>query len=260
MTREIIQGLKFKKQPAGFDAFELAAVLEKAYLKQAREDKFTQKVTFSPSSIGYGNATCARYWKLAFDGADFVETTDAMGIAIMSNGTYGHQRIEQVFEDAGILVDKEVEIKLQDPPIRGYMDVVINWHGQQIVGEIKTTRQEAFFHRLWGNKPSTNNLFQILIYMKATNTPVGFLLYENKNTQEILILPIEMDVKNEALLEDALDWLRKVRKAWEDGEMPNRPFTKRNKICKDCPVFDTCWNPDAPEATIEIEAMKVPKL
>ena len=260
MPSEIVKALRFKKPAGVFDADALAELLAESYLKQRRESKFTKKETFSPSSLGYGNATCARYWKIAFDGADFVEKTDAMGIAIMSNGTEGHARLEQVFEDAGILEAKEVEVKLQDPPIRGYMDLIVNWNGEKVIGEIKTTRTEAFQHRWNTGKPKENNLLQLLIYMKSQGAKYGFLLYEDRNTLEFMIMPFEMDAENEAFLEESLDWLRKVRKAWEDGEVPNRPYMKRNKICQKCPVFDTCWADDAPEATIQIEAMKVPKL
>jgi CRISPR/Cas system-associated exonuclease Cas4 (RecB family) len=260
MPSQIVKALRNKKQPEGFDGNALAELLAEAYLKQRRESKFTKKETFSPSSLGYGNATCARYWKIAFDGADFVEKADAEGIAIMSNGTEGHARLEQVFEDAGILEAKEVEIKLQDPPIRGYMDLVINWNGEKVIGEIKTTRTEAFQYRWTTGKPKENNLLQLLIYMKATGCRYGFLLYEDKNDQHFMIIPVEMTQENIDFMEESLDWLRKVRKAWEDGEVPNRPYMKRNKICQKCPVFDTCWAPDAPEATIEIEAMKVPKI
>jgi CRISPR/Cas system-associated exonuclease Cas4 (RecB family) len=260
MPSEIVKALKFRNPSAAFNANALAELLAKAYLKQRRESKYTKKETFSPSSLGYGNATCARYWKIAFDGADFVEKGDALGIAIMSNGTFGHTRIEQVFKDAGIVEETEKEMRLQDPPIRGYIDLIVNFDGERMVGEIKTTRTEAYQHRYLTGKPKENNLLQLLIYMKAENCRWGFLFYEDKNTQEFMIIPVEMTPENEAFLEECLDWLRKVRAAWEDGEVPNRPFRKNNKICAACPVQLTCWSADAPEATIQIEAMKVPKI
>lgn len=260
MPSKIVKALRFRNPPGAFDANALAELLAEAYLKQRREDKFTKKETFSPSSLGYGNATCARYWKIAFDGADFVEKTDALGIAIMSNGTFGHQRLEKVFQDAGVVEELEKEMRLQDPPIRGYIDLIVNYNGERMIGEIKTTRTEAYQHRYLTGKPKENNLLQLLIYMKAENCRWGFLFYEDKNTQEFMVIPVEMNEENEKFLEDSLDWLRKVRKAWEDGEVPNRPFRKNNKICAACPVQLTCWAENAPEATIQIEAMKVPKL
>ena len=259
--RQIIKGLQFRKQPKGFDVEKLAGLLEQAYLSQVRETKFITKTTFAPSSIGYGKATCARYWYHAFTGAVFDESgTDAMGVANMANGTAAHERIENLFELTGILDAKEVEIKLEDPPIRGFMDVTINWEGEVIPGEIKTTRQEMFAFRQASMKPPLYNLFQILIYMKAMNKKIGFLLYENKNNQELLIIPIEWTPQYEALLEQAFEWLRLVRKTWEDGDIPNRGFpTARNKNCRECPVRAACYAEDAPEATVTIPLMETPR-
>lgn len=261
MARDIVAGLKYRKQPAGFDANKLAKMLEDAYMMRQRPNGFKQKKTFAPSSIGYGNATCARYWVLAFNGAEFVEKNDALGIANMAYGTDAHARIEQLFEDAGILADKEVEIKVQDPPIRGYMDVLVNWEGDTVPGEIKTTRPEMFAFRQSSMKPTPYNLFQILIYMHATNKKTGFLLYENKGDQSFLIIPVEMTKENRERLDNAFAWLRLVYAAYEAGDMPKQPVpTKKNKICKTCPLWDACWGEGAPEGNVEIPLMEVPKV
>lgn len=258
--RDIVQGLKFRK-PKEFtlDGHELSETLEAAYLLQQRPDGYKQKKTFSPSSIGYGNATCPRYWYLAFNGAEFKEKSDALGIANMAYGTDAHARIEKLFEDAGILVDKEIEIKISDPPIRGYMDVMIDWKGEHVPGEIKTTRQEMFVFRQSSMKPTSYNLYQILIYMKATGKKNGFLLYENKNDQSFLVIPVAMDERNEKILGDAFEWLRLVRRAYEDGMTPNHPVSKKNKICKTCPVWDACWGEGNPEGVVDIPLMEVAK-
>lgn len=261
--RDINKALRFKKQPKGFDAHKFAEILENAYLAQRRETKWTQKTTFSPSSIGYGKATCARYWYHAFTGAEFDESaTDALGVANMSYGSDAHARIEGLLEQAGVLLDKEVEITLEDPPVRGYADVLIDWPDfGEVIGEIKTTRQEMFEWRRSTMKPATYHMYQILLYMKARNKKMGFLLYENKNDQSFLVIPVEWNAANEKYLEDALEWLRLVRRAWEAGEVPNRGFpTARNKNCRECPVRATCWAEDAPEHTVTIPLMETPKV
>jgi CRISPR/Cas system-associated exonuclease Cas4 (RecB family) len=260
MARNIVQGLKFNKvKGAEVDGNKLAAALEEAYLLQRRPSKFTKKQTFSPSSIGYGNATCARYWYIAFEGAMFEENGDALGIANMAYGTEAHKRIQRLFRDAGLLLAEEIEITLTDPPIRGYMDVMIKWDGEEVPGEIKTTRGEMFAMRQASMKPPAYNLYQMLIYMHATNKKHGFLMYENKNDQSFLVIPVTMDEANKKILEDALEWLRTTRAAWESKELPNRPVpTRRNKICKECPVRNTCWD-TLPEGENIIPLMEVVK-
>lgn len=258
MAREIVKGLYFRKQPAVFDAAELSKVLEDAYLLKRRQGGFTQKKSFAPSTIGYGHGTCPRYWSLAFTGGESVDDTDALGIANMSYGTQAHERIQGLLRDAEILISEETEVTMKDPPIRGYMDALVKWKGERVVGEIKTTRQEIFLHRQATMKPAPYHLLQILIYMRITNCKYGFLLYENKNTQEFLVMPVEMTDENAKILDYTLDWLREVRKAWEADQLPTRPFTKKSKICKNCPFYNYCWN-GAPEGVIDIKPMDVPK-
>jgi CRISPR/Cas system-associated exonuclease Cas4 (RecB family) len=260
LSRNIVSGLKFRRQPEGFDANELASLLEESYMKQRRQDKHTQKKTFSPSTIGYGHGTCPRYWFLAFTGAPFVETVDALGIANMANGTQAHERIEKLFDDSGIRLGNEIEITMVDPPIRGFADVEVDWKGEPVIGEIKTTRQEAFLVREASGKPSANHLFQILIYMRARDRKYGFLLYENKNSQEFLVIPIEMTERNAKILDNALDWMRTVYKSYQDETAPVRPWKKPVKICQGCPVKDWCWSDESPEGVADIPKMEVPTL
>lgn len=261
MKRDIIRNLQFKKEdPKGFSAEKLAELLEKAYLNQRRPDKDTTKTTFSPSSIGYGHGKCPRYWYLAFDGNMFIETTDAIGVANMSNGTFAHTRWQALFSETDILEQEELEITMENPPVRGFADVVINWEGESVIGEIKTSRQEAFEFRRTSMKPSANHLLQILIYMKATGKQTGFLLYENKNTQEFLVIPVRMTPKNAETLENALEWMRETRAAWESKSLPVRPVKRRDAVvCKQCPVYKVCWD-ETPEGTISIPLMAVEKV
>ena len=258
MARDIIQNLKFRKATGTFDPAAFSTFLETQYLKSNRSGTRT-KVTFAPSSIGGYNGTCPRYWYLAFNEHQFVDNNDALGIANMANGTAAHSRIERLMLDSGIPVDCEVEMKLADPPIRGYIDMMLEWDGQIVVGEFKTTRQEVFLIRQSTMKPSAQHLIQVLIYLKATGKRQGFLLYENKNTQEFLVIPVELNERNEALIEEVFDWLRLVYKNFEEGGLPKRPWTRKNKICKSFPLFDHCWN-QQPEGTVDIPVMEVPKI
>ena len=274
MSREIIASLKFKREVStGFTAAALEAAIEKGYLMNVREDEHKTKKTFAPSSIGYGHGTCPRYWYLAFSGAPFVETTDALGVANMMNGSAAHDRLEKIIEQAGVLVSKEIKMELKDPPVFGFIDVMVRINGEVVVGELKTTRQEAFLFRQHSHKPSGNHLYQILIYMHATGKDKGFLFYENKNDQTFLIIPVFMNEKNKVILDEALEWLRLVRKNWEsihpDGDierepvdpdlnLPKRPWTRRNKICRECPLFEHCWEVK-PDGNVLIEPMAVVK-
>lgn len=236
----IIKNLKFKKVD-GFDATEFAKILEQAYSDTARDGKGTKKTTFSPSTVGFGHGTCPRYWFIAFNGADFDETKDAAAIANMLNGTYSHERIQKLLEGNPVLVEIEREMKYDDPPIRGFADLIVDWDGKEVIGEIKTIKDENFAIKQASNKPTGSHLVQVLIYMKINDSDTGFVMYENKNTQEICVIPISMNESNEEFIDSVFDWMRSVYSLYKEGSLPARGYTKSSYQCKFCPVKKTCW-------------------
>jgi len=259
MGREIIGNLKFQKQDAdGFDVNKFAKMMEEAYLDVEGKDKFTIKKTFSPSTIGYGHGNCARYWFIAFSGAEFEEQFDAMARANMDNGTAAHDRLQKVMAKTGVVKATELEIIHDDPPIRGFADVIIEWNEQEVVGEIKTIKDEQYAIRKAEMKPSPNHLLQILTYMKIRKAKQGFLFYENKNDQSVLIIPVNLNERTKEIINNVFDWLRQVRANWEAGTLPERPFTKSQSACKYCPVKKVCWK-EMDEGEVFIPAMEVPK-
>ena len=259
-NKSIIGSLKFQKVPeGGFDPNQFAIEIEESYLKQRRADGFTQKKTFSPSTIGYGHGNCPRYWYYAFTGADFVESTTAQGLANMQNGSMAHDRIQKVIAGIDRDTEFEVEITHEDPPIRGYVDALINWEGETVVGEIKTAKEEVYAHRQSSMKPSANHLLQLLIYMKVLKLSQGVFIYENKNTQELCLIPIRVNDRYIKIIDELFDWLRETRNAYENNELPKRVATKSTPMCKNCPVKDVCWEQKADAGVVEIRKYEPPK-
>ena len=260
MANSIIGSLKFQKPPAGgFDPNQFAEEIETSYLNQRRPNGFTQKVTFSPSSLGYGHGNCPRYWFYAFSGTEFSETTTAQGLANMQNGSAAHERLQKVIGAINRPTEFEVEIKNEDPPIRGFVDVVMDWDGETVIGEIKTAKEEVYAHRQSSMKPSGNHLLQLLVYMKVLKVSQGVFIYENKNNQELCLIPIRVNERYIGIIDELFDWMRDVRAAYENKELPKRVATKSTPMCKNCPVRDTCWENKKDDATLEIRKYEPPK-
>lgn len=241
-----------------FDLQKFAEKIDAAYLEDRREPHDRPKKSFAPSGIGYGPGTCARRWYYDLNGGVVREdSTDAMGVANMAYGTEAHERIQKLFEKTGDLVEAERKVISEDPPIFGFADLVIKWQGQEVVGEIKTTTQESFVSKSAKNTGAGYHLLQVLIYMKVLGLEKGFLLYENKNTQQLLLLPVTWNKDNTKLINDTFEWMREVYDNAKNGELPNRPYTQKSPACKACPFFTHCWN-DA-EGTKVIKKLVVPK-
>ena len=261
MAKEIVKNLKFKKYDGKFNVEEFAKMLDDAYLATKRPDGEMTKKSFSPSSFGYGHGNCPRYWYMAFSGANFIDNNGAQAIANMAYGTQAHDRLQKLISNQSSDLFKqnslkdvktEIEITNEYPPIRGFIDLVINWNDEEILGEIKTAKQEVWDGRQAEMAPSSNHMLQLLTYMKLRNVKEAFFLYENKNTQEILLIPIQMNEKNKKIIDNLFEWLCKVWDNFKEGEIPVRPFIKTSYSCKGCPIRKDCWK--AEEGTIEIEA------
>lgn len=250
----------------GFGTRELNDILEKA---MEREPKFQTKQSFAPSGLGYSGA-CPRYWYYAFNGAEFVYTSDARAVANMDNGTAAGERLAKLLDKAGLLVDSEVEVNTIDsdeyPPIRGYIDALINWKGDEVVVEIKTTNNNVWNWRVNKNEVPAYQMIQLLVYMYVTNHDRGFFMTENKDTHELFILPVRMTEENKQKVEAVFDWMRKVKDNADNGDLPIRPFTQGSKECKGCPVKDICWDgykrgsvngTDPNPGTVEIEVLNL---
>jgi CRISPR/Cas system-associated exonuclease Cas4 (RecB family) len=243
MTKNLLKQIMIKPEKEPVDPIDpdgLIAKINSGYTIN-RGPKHQQKKTFAPSTIAYSHGECPRYWYLAFDGNTFDDNSDAYAVANMTSGTLGHQRIQEAMGNIpDFLVDSEFKVTYSDPPIFGYGDVMVNWQGEQLLGEIKTMMNEGFEYRKAHKKPKTGHLIQLLIYMKILQKKKAVLIYENKNNHELLVLPVEVNDHYRRWVDQAFDWMRTVRKAWVDRTIPKKNYRSNSKICKTCPLQKAC--------------------
>lgn len=243
MAKNLLQQIMVKAEAATTNSFlntqELIDKINYGYIAK-RGPKFQQKKSFAPSTIAYSHGECPRYWYLAFEGAMFEDNADAYGGANMTSGTKSHERIQQAMEDAGILKDSEFKVTWEDPPIFGFGDVILDWAGEDLLGEIKTMPSEGFEYRKAAGKPKVGHLIQLLIYMRILNKTKAVLIYENKNNHDLLVLPVEINDYYIKWVNQAFDWMKTVRKAWEDKTLPEKNYRSNSKICKTCPIRAIC--------------------
>jgi CRISPR-associated protein Cas4 len=240
-----VHGNTIRKRGLGnFDALEFAKALEKAYTEDNRKSGFKTKRSFAPSGLGYGSGRCPRYWFMAFSGVEFDDQADALGIANMSNGTFAHDRMQQLIEKTGKLVEAERKIENESPPILGFADVIIEWAGSEVVGEFKTIKSENYEMVKARAKGLPYHEVQLLIYMHVLKLDDGFLIYENKNTNEFFVVPVTMTERNQKYAEYIFQWMTDVYENFTAGTIPTRSFNKSSKECKYCPIKQACWSSD----------------
>lgn len=241
----------------GLDAFEMSERLEKTLLSNNKAS-FKTKKSFSPSAVGYGNGTCARYWHLAFSGAEFVDEPDAKGVLNMDNGNYVHDRIQALFQKAYGEENVELERKIEsaNPPIFGFADLLVDVDGVKVVGEIKSAKQEIFDGIAHKGQPINYHLVQLLIYMRVLGLDHGFFHYENKNTQEFTIIEVSMTEALNKYTDEIFDWMTTVRKAFDEGKLAEPLSPKRTvKACRYCPIKADCLS--RPDGDIKIPQLEI---
>jgi CRISPR/Cas system-associated exonuclease Cas4 (RecB family) len=271
MTKNLIKQM-MKKSDDKNHILDSAALIEKinsGYIAK-QVPKFTKKKTFAPSGLVYGHGECPRYWYLAFEGNIFESYNDPYDIANMTAGTMSHDRIQDAMMDSGVAkkfldqkhFDKykeekdttEFKIECNDPPISGWGDAMLLLGDEEVVGEIKTMKDEAFERHKLRGEPAKYHLMQLIIYMRVLGKQKGALIYENKNNHELLVFPIEVNETYITWVNNTFDWMREVYKAWKDRNLPQKNYRSNSKICKECPVKAACDK--AEPGLIKIKSME----
>jgi CRISPR/Cas system-associated exonuclease Cas4 (RecB family) len=248
----------------GFDPDKFIQMYEQTYKDSSNRSGFKTKKTFAPSKLGYkySEGVCPRYWYIAFSGAEFIENIDTVAQANMDNGSYSHTRIQSTIEKMGILHKMEQEITNEDPPIRGFVDLMIDWEGEIVPGEIKTANADSFTFRVAQGKPSGSHYVQFIVYLKVLGKKEGFILYENKDNQSLAIIKVKMGPKQEKDIEYLFEWMRNTRKAFDEKTLPEIPkaFQRKNaRICRTCPVRNDCFDPEKfGEGEVVLPVLEVP--
>ena len=244
--------LYFKKTP--YDVEKLAKVLDASYSDSFNINEEIKKERFSPSVIGYGSGTCPRRWVLAFRGGEWHQEHSSQSVDNMEAGTDAHARIQGNLQNSQLKVIIEQELVVEDPPIKGYVDAVIeDFNGFNLVIEIKTTRTEAWQSRRAKNKGPAYQTLQLLLYLYYLNERYGLLLYEDKNDHEKLLIPVEMTENNKKVIENVISWMRTVYQAYKDDKLPKNPFRSNSKICKACPLQKWCFS--QPKGDLDIAVL-----
>jgi len=202
---------------------------------EERNVEFEKKVDgFHPS---YTNQ-CARYWYYIFQGAKVTPSFSAQTYRIFDNGHAVHERIYSYFKNIGILVAEEIPVTYENPPITGTADGIIDFHGKKLI-ELKSISAEGFEYRRIYNKPKDDHYRQAQIYMRCLDLESAFVIYENKNNQDILPILIYRD---EEFIDNLFKKYTKIYERYKESKMPKRPYKQTSPKCTSCDLYQHCWS------------------
>lgn len=230
--------------PSPLDLSKLEVGIEQAILDSRREDKHTRKTSFSPSSFG-GPGPCARYWYYAFRGTVFESDNDALSVYAMEFGTNYGNVLESRLVKHGIASDNQLEILNENPPIKGYLDFIGVIDDENYVADLKTVGSDKFSKIKQSGMAPDAHILQVLLYMKILKYKYGVLVYINRDSGKMFLIPITISPINIEFINYVLNWMTETKR-WADEEStpPARCFTKSTFTCKGCPVKNICYSED----------------
>lgn len=208
-----------------------------SHLRNQNGSYWKNSKSFAPS----GNNLCPRFLNYRLIGYEHVSKFPARTYRIFSNGDYVHDRLTSYFDGMGILIESEREFWTTDPVIHGFIDALIWWEGKEVVVEFKSISEYGFRDINIFKKAKEDHIRQIQIYLWATGLDHGFIIYENKNNQQLIAIEVEKDL---SVIDPILDLYRKVWKFNSDGKIPARPFEEDSKNCENCNAKKFCWSDD----------------
>jgi len=147
---------------------------------------------FYPSTLGN---KCDRYMYMAYNGMLLGNTIPPRIRRIFDVGGVFEERFEKYLNNVKLLVDRELSIRTENPPISGRIDFIV-FPDDPVPVELKTIKQEDY-KKLRAPKPE--HVIQLQLYLNMGGYKHGYILYENKNTQAWKCFKL---TKNEQLWED----------------------------------------------------------
>jgi CRISPR/Cas system-associated exonuclease Cas4 (RecB family) len=256
MAKGLLKKVLHKEEDNSIDLSKIIDIINEGYVKNElpKFENPIKKKSFSPSKLVWNEGVCPRFWYLAFEGNMWENKSDGPSIANMQSGNDGHERINLALKNQGIVKWAEKDIICNDPPIYGRGDGMYVIDGEDILVEIKTTNDRNFEYRKQSKTASNSNRMQLLIYMKILKHKMGVIIYENKNTHELLAIPVIPTKEDVEEVNKMFDWMRRVRKAFDDKQLPERVSRQGTKMCAECPVEKVCDSRE--KGVIKIEKRK----
>lgn len=182
---------------------------------------------FHPSHFGEPCDANLAFW---FLGAPAVVSTNAKLQRIFDNGNCRDEFLKRDVIKAGIsLVKKDTDRKIELPlyRIRGELDewVANPANQEQFIIDFKTMHTKAWAEL---KEVKHSHHLQVMVYEFGKSVYKGFVLYENKDTQEWKLMPANFD--NKIWQEEIVDRVQRILKGLEDDIVYRTPTS-----CSSCP-------------------------
>ena len=177
---------------------------------------------------------------------DNEKTYPANLLRIFEEGNAVHEKWQRLFIRAGFAHYHELDCTCRDERYNLLYtpDIICRipeFSEEPLVGEIKSMNSFAFSV----NKRHPTAYLQLLLYMWLLRLNQGFVLCENKNTQEFNIEYYKFDESVITPIIERLEKIRHYRQVFEKEKLmvcrPKGIAGPKDKKCENCCVRSACW-------------------
>lgn len=212
----------------------------------------------SPSSI----CGCERQSAFTFLGVEGKTTRDHETEMIFDDGNWRHHRWQTIFKDmARMFPERFKVISIEDPSridsikVAGHLDCLfeIFWNGEWVrcVVDYKGANSFAYDHVFRNHTPKAEHVKQLRAYMKAKRVRVGFVLYDDKNSNRINVFVVRT---TKGQWREVREWCERVLYQLDRHILPPRHPDCNNGhyLYGKCRFKGYCFG-DAAEDTLAVE-------
>lgn len=224
-----------KTEPANVNELEVSLMSAiDSQLEKSNGTFWKQSEGFAPSSTNQ----CPRYMVYRFRGFEQKVEFSGRTRRIFDLGNRAEEFLRDMFQNLGILIDEQIPVEIESPPVRGFADFLIDWDGPKPV-ECKSINEAGFVWRKNYRKPKDEHYRQLQFYLEAMDMDQGFVVYICKNDSAMLPLLINRDKE---FISKVLDKYARIYKVYQDGNIPARPYKQTSEKCQRCDAREYCWS------------------
>ena len=165
-------------------------------------------------------------------------------LRIFAQGNAMHEKWYKLFEQQGISIAIERSLFLEKYDLSFTIDALLDLFNEEVVCDIKS--QNSFLYKKSKGHPKGEAQvnFYVWALSKYTGTPhrKGFVLVDNKDTQEIQIVPVTYNKEKVKPYVERLKKVQEYKKEFIDtGKLPpKKNSSPESKRCSECNMRDAC--------------------
>lgn len=216
---------------------EIKDRIDKAIIEDSKKEKKERKYLYASDIF-----QCQRKILLEYNG--MAQEFDAVTLRVFDMGHSVQARIEKYLKLAGYEIETEINIPVNEHNIHGRLDIKTLEEGEPKIIEVKSIKNFNGLKDYENNSkelcPKREHKAQLTLYLKYMNVLKGNILYESKETQEIMVFPIEFDSK---FWDEIEKWIIDTNLLMKDNKIPPIPpnFKKTGYPCSWCSFQSKCW-------------------